>query len=179
MCQPGWEGCLGKNGYMYLCGWVPSLFTWNYHNIVNWLFCWSVAQSCPTLCDPMDCSTLGLPVPHHLPKFAQVHVHCISDAIQPSHPLMSSSPSALNFSHHQGLFQWVSCSHQMAKILEFRLQCQSSGLISLKIDWFVSLLSKGLSRVFSSTTVQRHQFFVTLPSFQSSSHSYKWPLGRP
>ena len=66
--------------------------------------CCSVAQSCPTLCNPMDCSTPGLSVPH-LPKFAQVHVHCISDAIQPSYPLTPSSDSALNLSQHQGLFQ--------------------------------------------------------------------------
>ena len=65
----------------------------------------SVAQSCPTLCDPMNRSTPGLPVPHHLLRFAQAHVHCISDAIQPSHPLMLSSPSSLNLSQHQGLFQ--------------------------------------------------------------------------
>ena len=69
------------------------------------LCCCSVTQSCPTLCDPIDCSTPGLPVPYHLPEFAQVHVHCISDAVQPSHPLMPSSPSALNLSQHQGLFQ--------------------------------------------------------------------------
>ena len=67
--------------------------------------CCSVAQSCLTLCDPMDCSTPGLPVPHHLPEFAQVNIPCISDAVQPSHPLMPSSPSALNLSQHQGLFQ--------------------------------------------------------------------------
>ena len=67
--------------------------------------CCSVAQSCLTLCDPMDCSRPGLSVPHHLPKFAQVHVHCISDAIQPSHPLKPSSPSAPNLSQYQGLFQ--------------------------------------------------------------------------
>ena len=79
--------------------------------------CCSVTQSCLTLCDPMDCSMAGLPVSHHLPEFAQVHVHCISDAVQPSHPLMPSSPSALNLSQHPGLFQWVSCSHQMTKIL--------------------------------------------------------------
>ena len=66
--------------------------------------CCSVAQSCLTLCDPMDCSTPGLPVTHHLPKFAQVHVHCIGDAIQSSHPLMPSSPPALNLSLHEGLF---------------------------------------------------------------------------
>ena len=68
-------------------------------------YCCSVAQSCLTLCDPMDCSTPGLSIPHHLPKFAQVHVHCISDPIQASHPLMPSSPSAFNLSQHQGLFQ--------------------------------------------------------------------------
>ena len=80
------------------------------------LCCCPVTQSCPTLCDPTDCSTPGLPVPHHLLKFAQVHVHCIGDVIQPSHPLMPSSPSALNLSQHRRLFQWLSCSHQMTKI---------------------------------------------------------------
>ena len=79
----------------------------------------SVAQSCPTLCHPMDCSTPGLPVPHPLPKFAQVPVHCIGDAFQPSHPLMPSS-SALYLSQHQGLFPVY--LHQMTKILELQLQ---------------------------------------------------------
>ena len=87
--------------------------------------CCSVTQSCSTLCNPMDCSTSGLPVPHHLPEFAQVHVHCINDAIQPSHPLMPSAPSALNLSQHQGLLHWLSCLHQITKILEFQLQHQS------------------------------------------------------
>ena len=86
---------------------------------------YSVAQLCPTLCDSMDYSTPGLSVPHHLPKFAQVHVHCIGDAIQPSHPLMPSSPSALNPLQHQRVFQSVSCSHKTTKILEFQLQHQS------------------------------------------------------
>ena len=86
--------------------------------------CW-VAPSCLALCDPMDCITLGLPVSHHLPKFAQVHFHCIGDAIQPSHPLTHSSPSALNLSQHQGFFQWVSYLHRMTKILEFQLQHRS------------------------------------------------------
>ena len=70
----------------------------------------SVIQSCPTLCDPMDCSTPGLPVHHQLPELAQTHVHWISDAIQPSHPLSSPSPPTFNLSQHQGLFQWVSSS---------------------------------------------------------------------
>jgi len=85
----------------------------------------SVAQSCPTLCDSMDCSTPGLPVHHQLPEFTQTHVHWVGDAIQPSHPLSSPSPPALNLCQHQGLFQWVSSSHQVAKVLEFQLQHHS------------------------------------------------------
>ena len=81
----------------------------------------SVAQSCPTLCDPMNRSTPGLPVHHQLPEFAQTHVHRVSDAIQPSHPLSSPSPLAPNPSQHQGLFQWVNSSHEVAKVLEFQL----------------------------------------------------------
>ena len=76
----------------------------------------SVAQSCPTLCNPMDCSMPGLPVHHHLPEFIQTHVHWVGDAIQPSHPLSSPSPPALNLSQHQGLFKWVSSLHQVAKL---------------------------------------------------------------
>ena len=73
----------------------------------------------------MDCSTPGFPVHHQLLEFAQTHVHWVSDAIQPSHPLSSPFPPALNLSQHQGLFQWVSSSHQVAKVLEFQLQHQS------------------------------------------------------
>ena len=85
----------------------------------------SVAQSCPTLCDPMNRSMPGLPVHHQLPEFTQIHVHWAGDAIQPSHPLPSPSPPALNLSQHQGLFKWVSSSHEVAKVLEFQLQRQS------------------------------------------------------
>ena len=81
----------------------------------------SVAQSCPTLCDPMNCSTPGLPVHHQLPESTQTHVHWVSDAIQPSHPLSSPSPPAPNPSQHQSLFQWVNSSHEVAKVLEFQL----------------------------------------------------------
>ena len=81
----------------------------------------SVAQSCPTLCDPMDCSTPGLPVHHQLLELAQTHVHWVGVAIQPSHPLLSPSPPAFNLSQHQGLFQWVSSLHQVAKVLELQL----------------------------------------------------------
>ena len=85
----------------------------------------SVAQSCPTLCNPMNRSTPGLPVSHQLPEFTQTHVHWVSDAIQPSHPLVSPSPPAPNPSQHQGLFQWVNSSHEVAKVLEFQLQHHS------------------------------------------------------
>ena len=81
----------------------------------------SVAQSCPTLCDPMNRSTPGLPVHHQLPEFTETHVHRVSDAIQPSHPLSSPSPPAPNPSQHQGLFQWVNSLHKVAKVLEFQL----------------------------------------------------------
>ena len=85
----------------------------------------SVAQLCPTLCDPMNCSTPGLPVHHQLPELTQTHIHGVGDAIQPSHPLSSPSPLTFNLSHHQGLFKWVSSSHQAAKVLAFQLQHQS------------------------------------------------------
>ena len=85
----------------------------------------SVAQLCVTLCYPMDCSTPGFPVHHQLTELTQTHVHWVSDAIQPSHPLSSPSPSTFNLSQFQGLFQWVSSSHQVAKILDFQLQHQS------------------------------------------------------
>ena len=81
----------------------------------------SVAQLCPTLCDPMNRSTPGLPVHHHLPEFTQTHVHRVHDAIQPSHPRSSPSPPAPNPSQHQSLFQWVSSSHEVSKVLELQL----------------------------------------------------------
>ena len=87
-------------------------------------FSW-VTQSCLTLCDPMDCSTPGLPVHHQLPEFTQTLVRWVGDAIQPSHPLLSPSPPTFNLSQYQGLFKWVSSSHQVAKVLEFQLQHQS------------------------------------------------------
>ena len=104
--------------------------------------CCSFAQSCLTLCDPMDCSTTRPPCySPNLPEFAQVHVHCINDAVQPSHPLMPSSPPALSLSQHQGLFQWVVCSHQMTQNTGTSASASSpaseySGFIFLKTDWF-------------------------------------------
>ena len=98
----------------------------------------------------MDCSTPGFPVHHQLPELAQTHVHQVSDAIQPSHPLLSPSPPAFNLSEHQGLFQWVSSSHQMAKYWSFSFTIspsnEFSGLISFRIDWF-DLLAVGILNV--------------------------------
>ena len=130
----------------------------------------SVTQLCPTFGDPMDCSIPGLPVHYQLLEFTQIHVHWVGDAIQPSHPLSSPSPPALNLSQHQSLFQWVSSSHQVAKLLEFQLQHQSfqwtpQGWTPLQWTGWISSQSKWLSRVFSNTTVQKHQFFSAQLSF--------------
>ena len=103
----------------------------------------SVAQSCLTFCDPMNCSTPGLPVHHQLPEFTQIHAHRIGDAIHQSHPLSSPSPPAPNPSQHQGLFQWVNSSHEVARVLEFQLQHQSPGLISFRMDWLDLLAIQG------------------------------------
>ena len=122
----------------------------------------SVAQSCLTLWNPKDCSMPGFPVHYQLWELTQIHVHWVGDAIQPTHPLSSPSPT-FNLSQHQGLFQWVSSSNQVAKVLEFQLQ----HVLPMNIqDWFplgltgLILQFKGLSRVFSNTTVQKHQFLV-------------------
>ena len=119
----------------------------------------SVAESCPTFCNPMDCSRSGFPVHHQLPELAQTHVHWVSDAIQPSHPLPFSSPPTFNLSQHQGLFKWVSSLHQVAKVL---VSASTSVFPMNTQDWsplgwtgLISLQSKGLSRVFSNTTVQK------------------------
>ena len=99
-----------------------SSFTWTVKSHFRIIQFSSVAQSFLTLCDPMDCSSLGFPVHYQLLELAQTHVHRVSDDIQPSHLLSSPSPPAFNLSQHQGLFQWVSSSHQVAKVLEFQHQ---------------------------------------------------------
>ena len=100
----------------------------------------SVIQSCPTLCDPMDCSTPGFPVHRQLPDLTKTHVYHVGDAIQPSHPLSSPPPPTFNLSQQQGLFKWVSSSHQVAKVLELQLQHQSFQWIfktDFPEDWLV------------------------------------------
>ena len=108
----------------------------------------SVTQSGPTLCDPMHYSTPGFPVHHQLLDFTQTHVHWVSDAIQPSHPLSSPSPPAFNLSQHQGLFKSVSSSHQVAKYWSFSFNIspsnEYSGQISFRIDWLDLLAVQGI-----------------------------------
>ena len=117
---------------------MPIVSCFNAYSIISQFS--SVAQLCPTLCDPRDWSTPGFPVHQQLPELARTHVHRVSDAIQSSHPLSSPSPPAFNLSQHQGLFKWVSSSHQVAKVLEFQLQHQSFQwifMIDFLYDWLV------------------------------------------
>ena len=124
----------------------------------------SVAQSCPTLCDPMNHSTPGLPVHHQLPEFTQTHVHKVGDAIQPSHPLSSPSPPVPNPSQHQSLFQWVNSSHEVAKVLEFQLQHPS-----LQRNPRADLLQNGL--VGSPCSPRDSQESSPAPQFKSINSS--------
>ena len=143
----------------------------------------SVQFSCSImsdLCDPRDCSTLAFPVHYQMPELTQTHVHQVSDAIQPSYPLSSPSPPTFNLSQHQGLFQWVSFSHQVAKVLKLQLQHQTfqwiSGLIPFRIDWldflavqgtqessltpqFKSIISSALRFLYSPTLTSIHDYW--------------------
>ena len=124
---------------------------WSYPDVSS-ISVSSLAQLCPTLCDPMDCSMPGFPVHHQLAEFAQSHIHWVSDAIQPSHPLSSPSPPAFNLSQNQGLFKWVSSSHKVTKVLEFSFNISPSnehpGLISFGMDWLDLLAVQGTLKSF-------------------------------
>ena len=110
----------------------------------------------------MNCNMPGFPAHHQFPEFTQIHVHWVGDAIQSSHPLSSPSPPAFNLSQHQGLFKWVSYSHRWPKDWSFSFSINASneywGLISFRMDWLDLLVVQGTLRVFSNTTVQKHQF---------------------
>ena len=137
--------------------------------------CCSVTMLSPTFCDPINCSTSGFPVLNYLPEFAQTHVHWVSDAIQPSQPLLSPYPLALSLFQHQSLFQWVSSSNQAAKVLEFQLQNQTFQWIfrSFRIDWFDFLavqrtLKSLLQHHSSKASILRHSAFFLV----QLSHPY-------
>ena len=127
----------------------------------------------------MNCSTPGLPVYHQLLEFTQTHVHWVSDAIQPSHPLSSPSPPAFNLSQHQGLFQWVSSSHQVAKVSEFSLSISPfndySGLIFFRMDWFDLLAVQGTLK----SLLQYHSSKATKASVLSHSAFFIVQLSHP
>ena len=146
-----------------LCRPLDNFGFWNNLNKLNvsCCYCCSVAQSCLTLCNPMDCSTPGFLVVYHLPEFVQIYAHWVSDAIQPSYPLSSPSPPSFNLSRHQGLFQWVNSLHQGGKGIG--ASASASVLLVNVQDWFplrliglIFLQSKVLSRVFSNITVRKH-----------------------
>ena len=154
---------------------MPTLLKHNAYTMkyIKFCCCYLVTKLCPTLCDPMGYSIPGFAVLQYLPEFAQTHVHWINDAIQPSHSLSPISPFSLSFSYHQSFFFFSNESAlciRWPKYQSFSFNIsppnEYSGLISLRIDWFISLLAKGLSRVFSSTTVQKPQFFDAQPSAQ-------------
>ena len=135
------------------------------------------------LCVPMNRSTPGLPFHHQLLEFTQTHVHRVSDAIQPSHPLLSPFPPARNPSQHQSLptsqlFTWGGQSTGVSALASF-LPKNTQNWSPLGWTGWISLQSKGLSRVFSNTTLQKHQFFSAQLSSQSNSHIHTWPLEKP
>ena len=152
---------------------VPKVEKWNV------LCCCSVVNSCLTPCDPMDCSMPGSSFLHCLLEFAQIHVYWVSDAIQPSHSLSSPFP-ALSLSQHQSLFLFVSGSQSIgvsASIPVLPVNCQ--GWFPLGLTGLISLQSKGVSRVFSSTTIWKHQFFSAHFPSLSSCHIHTWLLEKP
>ena len=150
--QPGWKGSLGENGYTYMYGWVPPLFTWN--TTVQFSSVQSLSRD--WLCDPMNRSTPGLPVHHQLPELTQTHVHRVSDATQPSHPLSSPFPPASSPSQHQGLFQWVNSSHEYWSFSFSIIPSKEiPGLISFRMDWLDLLEVQGtLKSLLQSTDLK-------------------------
>ena len=150
--------------------------------LLNMYLVHSIVHLCLIPCNPMDCCTPGLPVHHQLPELTQSPVCWVSDAIQPSYPLSSPSPPTFNVSQNQGLFQWISPSHQVAKVLKLQLQHQS---FQMNIqDWFplgvtgwISLLSKGLSSLLlhhgsKASVLQQSAFFRELDSKELDSYPY-------
>ena len=136
------------------------------------IFLSSVAQSCPALRNPMDCSMPGSPVHHQLPKLTQTHVHQGGDVIQPSHPLSFPSPPTFNLSQHQGLFQWVSSSHQVPKYWSFSFSNspsnEYSGLISFRMDWLDLLAVQGTLKSSPKASILWHAAFIIV----QLSHPY-------
>ena len=179
MWPPGWEGSLGENGYMYMCGWVPLLFTWNYHDIVNPL---SVQFSHSVVSDslwPHELQCARPPCPSPTPGVypnpcpsSQWYHPVISSSVVPF-SCLQSLPASESFPMSQ-LFMWGVQSTGVSALASF-LPKKSQGWSPLEWTNWISSQSKGLSRVFSNTTVQKHQFFAAQLSSQSNSHIHTWP----
>ena len=148
-------------------------------NFFLYCCCCSVAKLCLTLCNLMNCTIPGFSVHHYLPEFPQTHVHWVSDAIQPSHPLSSACPLALSFIQIRVFSSESALRIRWPKCFSFSFSIspsnEYSGLISFRIDWF----DLAISRVFSSTTVRKCQFFGVQPSLWSNSHIHTWLLEKP
>ena len=161
----------GRNGNLLQ---YPHLEIHGQKSLAGYSPFYSVTKSYLTLCDPMDCCTPGFPVLHRLPEFAQTHVHWVSDAIQPSYPLLPPSPPAQIFPSIRFFSRESALPIRWPKYWSFNFSIspfnEYSGLI---------LQSKGLSRVFSNTTVQKHQFFSVQSSLWSYSHIHTWLLEKP
>ena len=139
-------------------------------------------MSCPTLCDPMNCSMPGLPVHHQHPEFTQTHVHRVSDAIQPSHPLSSPSPPAPNPSQHQSLFNESTLHMRWPKYWSFSFSIISSkeipGLISFRMDWLDLLAVQGTLKSLFQHHSAKASFFSAQLSSQSNSHIHTYGVGK-
>ena len=137
-------------------------------------------QLCPTLGDPMNCSTPGFSVHHQFLEFTQTHVYWVSDAFQPPHPLWSPFPPTFNLSQNQGLFNESVLCIRWPKYWSLNFNISPSnehaGLTSFRMDWLDLPESKGFSSIFSNTTVQKHQFFSAQLSLYFNSHMQTWPL---
>ena len=160
---------------------VVVQFSWS---TISWIFQFSsVAQLCPTLCDPMNCSTPGLPVHHHLSEFTQTRIHWVSDAVQPSHPLSSPSPPAPNPSQHQVFSNRSTLRMRWPKYWSFSfsiiLSKEHPGLISFRMDWLDLLAVQRNLKSLLHTTLQKHQFFGAQLSWKLNSHIHTWPLEKP
>ena len=178
-----WIHSCCKNNLKYKKSRSPILIVIMWCNVMCSVQLSSVAQSCPTLCDCMNRSTPGLPSHHQLPEFTQTHVHQVGDAIQPSHPLSSPFPPAPNpsrirvFSNESTLcMRWPKYWSFSFTIIPFK---NTQELSPLEWTRWIALESKELSRVFSNTTVQKHQFFGAQLSSWSNSHIHIWPLEKP
>ena len=162
---------------------ILNWFTVLFRSTISWKWVkMKATQSCPTLCNPMNRSTPGLPVHHHLPEFTQTHIHRVRDAIQPSYPQSPPSSPAPNPSQHQSLFQWVNSLHEVAKVMEFQLwhhSFQRTPRADLLQNGLVGSPWRDPQESSPTPQFKSIKFFGIQPSSQSNSHIHTWPLEKP